>query len=467
MYYEKYLSDVPLSSGWATDSDFAGSKGCIKGRWDTPHTEGGVVLYNHNGDLVVDGGQESRHVLCVGATGTGKSRLVILPSLLYSLDAANRRSLIVYDVKGELRQMTEERAKKNKYKIVSIDFRNPMTGDNWNPFARANRLYLKGDTMARERAWKLVEDIIDCVFTDGTCTKADPFWRTQSANLFRGLCALLWETNKPITLLSILKLVETIPTDKDEDKYCELIMSVKRMPQTNIAKRALAGIISASNQTRGNILASYRGYLAFLTARDDVLNMVSGDDSVNFRQIGLTPTVVYVSLPDDTAALGALQGILVTQMMQELNECAMSNNGSLPVRTDIYLDELCNIRPAIPSLESALTIARSRGIRYVLAIQSYAQLCGVYETAAETIAANCSSWIAFNVAKDEMFRAKLSSLCGNNHLGRALVTPSQLSLLSYEQAIVIRERCAPYFTQLEDVGKVIKRLNESSHQARA
>ena len=39
-----------------------------------------------------------------------------------------------------------------------------------------------------------------------------------------------------------------------------------------------------------------------------------------------------------------------------------------------------------------------------------------------------------------------------------LITPSQLALLSYEQAIVIRERVAPYFSQLEDISKVQQRL---------
>ena len=125
--------------------------------------------------------------------------------------------------------------------------------------------------------------------------------------------------------------------------------------------------------------------------------------------------------------------MLLTQMMQDLNECAVGHGGRLPVRTEIFLDEFCNIHPAIPSMETALTISRSRGIRYVLAVQSYSQLCGVYGSAAETIAANCSTWIALNISKDETFREKLSALCGRNPLGEALITPSQLALLQYEE----------------------------------
>ncbi len=102
MYYEKYLNYLYTSSGWASDKDFENQPGCLSGCWNRPHAEGGVILSNHDRRLIVDGGDECRHVLVIGATGTGKSRLIIMPSLLYSLSAKNRRSFVVFDVKGEL-----------------------------------------------------------------------------------------------------------------------------------------------------------------------------------------------------------------------------------------------------------------------------------------------------------------------------------------------------------------------------
>lgn len=458
MYYEKFMNNIYTSSGWASDSSFSSSQGCLKGNWHTQSQDGGVVLFNHNGELVVDGGDECRHLLVIGSTGTGKSRLVILPSLVYSLHAKAQRSFVIFDVKGELEAHSANVARVNGYNILNINFRSPSNGDNWNPFFRANSLYATGSTQNREKAWKLLEDIIASVFNDGGANKVDPFWRTSSSDLFRGVCSVLWGLGKDLSLQAILRLSDSIPADKDDDDECQLFKLADRLPANSSAKRLLAGFRSGSNQTRGNVMSCYRGYLSSLVARDDVLKMISGNESVDFQQLGLKPTVLYITLPDDSTALGGLQGILLTQLMQELNECALKHEGRLPVRCEMYLDELCNIKPAIPSLETALTIARSRGIRYILAVQSYAQLCGVYGNAAETIAANCSSWIALNVAKDETFRNKLSQLCGCNAIGDPLITPSQLSLLSYEQAIVIRERCAPYFTQLEDISKVLQRL---------
>ena len=459
MYYEKYLNLLETSSGWATDEGLAASKGCVRGCWTGPHREGGVVLFNRGNELVADGGQECRHVLIIGATGTGKSRLVIMPSLLYSIQAEEKRSYVVFDVKGELEAATRPLALHRGYQIRRIDFRSPGQGDRWSPFVKINRLYRQGGR-SRAKAVKLLEDLIASIFNDGQGTRVDPFWRNISASVFRGVCHALWETDQDLTLGMVTKLIQSIPVDRDDDRDSDLFQLVNRLPRNSIAKRNLEGFRSGSNTTRGNVLACFNTYMSPLTARDDILEMMSTNESVDFQALGLTPTVLYISLPDDSTALGALQCLLLTQLMQDLNECALRNAGLLPVRTDVYLDEICNIHPAIPGLETALTIGRSRGIRYVLAIQSYSQLAGVYGPAAETISANCSTWIALNIAKDETFRAKLSQLCGKNPLGEPLITPAQLSLLQYEQGIVIRERCAPYFAQFEDLSRVIDRMPE-------
>ena len=348
-------------------------------------------------------------------------------------------------------------AKQQGYRLRKIDFRNPECGDCWNPFIKINRLYKQGGK-ARSKARKLLEDFIAAIFNDGPNARIDPFWRNISASLFRGICTVIWENGEDLTLPWILKMVNSIPGDKDEDHKSLLFRAAEQLPDDSLAHRNLDGFRNGSNITRGNVIACFNTYMSTFTSRDDIMEMMSSQSSLDFRDISLTPTVLYISLPDDTTALGGLQEILITQLMQDLNESAMNNSGILPIRTEIYLDEICNIHPAIPSLESSLTISRSRGIRYVLAIQSYSQLCGVYESAAETISANCSTWVSLNICKDESFRMKVSQLCGENLLGDPLITPSQLALLQYEEGIVIRERSVPFFAQYEDFSKVKQRM---------
>ena len=121
MYYEKFMNNIYTSSGWASDSSFASAQGCLHGKWNAQPKEGGVVLFNHDGDLIVDGGDECRHVLIIGATGTGKSRLIIMPSLVYSLRAKEQRSFVVFDVKGELKAATMNAARENNYNMLNIN----------------------------------------------------------------------------------------------------------------------------------------------------------------------------------------------------------------------------------------------------------------------------------------------------------------------------------------------------------
>lgn len=458
MYVEKFMNQIPMNSGWASDEEFAAS-GCVVGKWSCVPEEGGVVLSSQGDDVVCDGGEGCRSVLIDGGTGSGKTRRIYLPSLLRTMVAKVKRSLVVYDVKGEIEKETRDVAVAENYDIMKIDFRKPGSSDRWNPLGKANSCMAAGNS---ELAWKLAEDMMAIVFCDGENTKMDAFWRNSSASIFRACCDLLWSAGKDVTFEAVMKLVDTIPADSSRDRRCELFNLIDAMPADSLAPSAISAARNCSDTTRGNILAAFRGYVSCLTSRRDVLKMISCRDSIQFQRIGLKPTVLYVSLPDDSIATGVLQGMLLKQLEQELNECAMKHGGTLPVQTDIYIDELCNIRPALASLPSAVTICRSRGMRYVLAIQSYAQLESVYGSAAEIIAANCATWIAVYVPKDEAFREKLSALCGRNVLGDLLITPSQLADIPMGSAVVIRERCHPYYTSLQDVSEVKARLAAAS-----
>ena len=452
MYLEKFIDTPAKSTGWASMSEIGGSKGAVSGHWNEKHRFGGVVLYSNKGESVIaDGGNECRHALIIGATGTGKSRLIIIPSLLYSLTAEEKRSYVIFDVKNELRPATLDTAVKMGYRVAHIDFRNPERSSAWNPLYRINKLYRDGSTAAVEKAAKLFENLVSTIFSDGRCTTLDPFWRITSAGLFRGICSYLRHFNQDLSFQKVMQVTSNLPSDPDDDYKCKFLRDLEKLPET---RQLMNGFLSGSQKTRGNVLSAYYSYLSPITSRSDVLNMISADNSLDFHEIGRTPTVLYISMPDDSLALGALEGILLQQLVQELNDVALMSGGTLPVRTELYIDEMCNIHPPIPGMETQLTISRSRGMRYILAIQSYNQLVGLYGSAAESIASNCSTWIALNVAKDETFREKLSALAGENPLGRPLITPTQLSRLKYGEAVIIRESCAPFFTHLDDLSAV-------------
>jgi len=460
----KFLNSVPMSSGWASQKEFIDS-GALEGSWIDPPEEGGIVLYSEGDRLLMDGGNECRSTLIVGASGGGKSRLVVMNSMLQLMRARSKRSIIATDVKGELESMTRKIAEREGYEIWRINFRDLSKSNSWNPFGIANVLYRIGK---KEEAWKNIEEIIAVIFSDGAATKTDPFWRTISASIFRGIVDIIWRADKDITMTAILRLSDTIPARSELDDRCELFHLADSLPQSAIGRSSLEALRRASDNNRGSVLATYRTYLAPLASRKDVLKMISGANTLDFQKIatGDRPVVLYIGMPDDSSATGSLQGILITQIYQELTAAAMKNGGRLPRPTEMMLDEVANIQPAIALLPSALTVCRSRGIRFVLAIQSYAQLISTYGSdMANTISSNCATWIALNCAKDFAFRERLSALCGENELGQPLITSSQLALMPYGTAIVLRERSKPYYTKLEDVSLVMDRINSAPNKS--
>ena len=68
-----------------------------------------------------------------------------------------------------------------------------------------------------------------------------------------------------------------------------------------------------------------------------------------------------------------LATLFISQCYTTLLETAERHGGSLPRRTNIILEEFCNL-PALGDIVPMITAARSRNIRLHMVIQSYGQL---------------------------------------------------------------------------------------------
>ena len=73
---------------------------------------------------------EDYHTLIIGSTGAGKTRRILLPSLCNYLFAGE--SVICTDPKGEILQYTLPLLKKLNYKVITIDFKNPLKSTRYN-----------------------------------------------------------------------------------------------------------------------------------------------------------------------------------------------------------------------------------------------------------------------------------------------------------------------------------------------
>ena len=134
---------------------------------------------------------------------------------------------------------------------------------------------------------------------------------------------------------------------------------------------------------------------------------------IDITSIGERPTALFFILPDDSQALYPIATVFVKQIYSALVRLADSKrDGRLPVKVTFLLDEFANFAK-LPSVESMLTAARSRGIRFVLVCQSMDQLSQKYsDEGMEILLANCRCWI-FMSCRNLPFLKRLQSLCGD------------------------------------------------------
>lgn len=113
---------------------------------------------------------------------------------------------------------------------------------------------------------------------------------------------------------------------------------------------------------------------------------------------------------------------LCTQMYKELVEKANLNlrrgekdTAILKRNTYFVLDEFANL-PKFDNIEGMVTVARSRGIRFLFVLQSYSQLTAKYgRDIGDIIKTNCNVKI-FIGSDDSETRKEFSELCGNKKI---------------------------------------------------
>ena len=111
--YLKYINPAPASRHFLTDEEigeFAPEVDLEPGK----ASEGGVPVYTRDGKKAAILGSD-RHALVIGATGSMKTRAVLIPTL-YSL-ACHGENMIVSDPKGEIFEKTSGFLKKNGYEV--------------------------------------------------------------------------------------------------------------------------------------------------------------------------------------------------------------------------------------------------------------------------------------------------------------------------------------------------------------
>lgn len=434
-------------SKWASDKDIKTDKNIVKVRTIDDHIEAaGVALVNNGKEMWVDNGEY--HNLIIGSTGSGKTECVVKP--LVNLLSKKGESMVITDPKGEIYQYCGEYLKKQGYNIVILNFRDPEKGNSWNPLALPYMYYKQGN---QDKATELLEDVSLNILYDKSEGGDSAFWQKSAADYFSGLTmGLFMDAKEKEVNLNSINFMSTVGEERRSTKtYIQEYFNLKG--EASPAYIFASNTINAPNETKGGILSTFRQKIRLFSTKENLSEMLSYSD-FDMRDIGNKKTAVFMIIHDEKKTYHGLMTIFIKQCYETLIDCAQANGGKLTYRTNFILDEFANM-PPLKDVDSMVTAARSRAIRFSFIIQNFAQLNDVYgEEVAQVIKGNCGNLI-YLISTELKALEEISKMCGevkskekDKTASTPLVTVSDLQKLKLFQAIIIRWRKNPFKTDL-------------------
>ena len=434
-------------SRWAKDKEIKEDKGIVHIKAIDKNIEGaGIPIINNGTDLWVDDGEY--HTLIIGTTGSGKSECVVKPQV--NVLAKKGESMIVTDPKGELYKYCGSYLKEQGYNIIVLNFRDPEDGNAWNPLTAPYQNYKNGN---RDKATELLDDIATNILVDPK-NKESAFWERSAADYFCGLALGLFKDAKESEVnLNSINVMSTIGEERfAASHYINEYFNLKGADSSEYI--FASNTINAPNETKGGILSTFRQKIRIFSSREKLSEMLSYSD-FDMRSIGEQKTAVFLIIHDEKTTYHSLLTVFLKQCYETLIDVAKVHGGKLPIRTNFILDEFANM-PPLSDVDSMVSAARSRAIRFTFIIQNFSQLDDVYgKEVAQTIKGNSNNWI-YLISTEMAALEEISKMCGevkskekDKTASTPLVTITDLQKMKLFQAIIIRSRMAPFKTQLE------------------
>ncbi len=437
-------------SRWASEKEYKELLKKVKVT-DKTAEAGGIPLVNDGKYMWVDDGES--HSIIIGSTGSGKTQIVVLP-LVESL-AKNNESMIITDPKGEIYEKTSEMLKEKGYNVVLLNFRNPQEGSGWNPVYLPYEYYKNHNG---DKANELIDDLAINILYDQNAQKQDPFWEKTSADYFSGLTLALFEDAKEEEInLNSINLLATVGEERiGPSTYIKKYFETK--PPTSPAYVSASSTLIAPNETKGGILAVFKQKLRLFASRENISEMLSHSD-FDMKDIGRKKTAVFIIIQDEKKTYHPLVTIFLKQCYETLVDVAQENGGRLQYRTNFILDEFANM-PPLKDVETMVSAARSRNMRFNFIIQNFAQLNDVYgKEKGDTIKGNCNN-IIYLISSEMAALEEISKMCGEIKVksgkdgkekeeNRPLITVSDLQRMGKGEIIVLRTREYPLKVKLK------------------
>ena len=515
-------SDKKGSARWLTDKEINKYfPRCAYDEVGKYKINGFVVQTIDSGARTFANYKDGVHCLIIGTTGSGKTIRFVIPTMQFLARSALRPSIVVTDPKGELYSSQSKLYQERGYDVLTLNLREPLRRSScWNPCHIAYEEYQEGlkqkelikfhsdsldlykgklkmaeskslfheqwyefngfafanlksamteaerkEGSMKSKAQESISDLVQTIYAESARKATDPFWTKSASSLVEGLLLAMLEDSEIPNLgitaerFNLGTISSTLSLRVDQLKSYFAIRNVA----SNAKRKAQGPLGAPTGGTQESIISTAMADLASFADPD--IQYITCNNDIDFKNIGRKPTVVFLIIPDEKENRHIFASLFITQAYKQLVELASGDEGvggSCPHPVNFIIDEFANM-PVIPGMENKITVARSRGISFMLIIQALSQLRAKYgPDVAEIIRSNCNLQV-FLATNDNETAEYFSKICGEKTIkdinssvaadgkvsesyslsARALITPSELLTLQEGVSIAKLLRTQP------------------------
>ena len=461
--------------------------------------EPGVLVGTEKGCWGVD--ISDNNLLLLAPPGGGKTTQNYIPTIVYNIAVQRNTgygaSMLITDVKGQLYNTTARTAQEAGYRTLVLNFRDVLSGVWFNPLYKVNEAMeqYKAATdpmqqaisygMAERYAKVCAASLVDNMGDANSKSSASDYFDETAKGLITGLILLVSEYGVPNErhLISVFNLLLELNGQqagkggiKEQMNQKSRLAVVMEDIDNERIKRYVGAVMSADSRTSMNVFSSALGKLTkFIDAEvEQMICQHSPELSVNdFME---QPTIIYIICPDENTTRHFLAALFIRFFANDLIETAENKyRGVLPRKVLFMLDEFGNM-PVIQDVDVLFAAIRSRGVRIMIALQSYSQLYKSYSREkAEIIKDTCQMvMFTFCSPSSQQTAESLSKMLGNetvltgsvsynqgrasstsSMVGKPLVSPAEMVLIPWGTWVLMKAGHKPMRSHMLPYGQFL------------
>jgi type IV secretion system protein VirD4 len=350
--------------------------------------QGGLVI----GKVDLKNGKEKiyyigkdRHSLNIGATRAGKTRSIVLQSVVDLMLA--EENIFVVDMKKEIYDYTHKTAEELGYVPIRIDFIDPYQSDRKN-YLEPIIKQLKHHDISRaiEETWTLVSQLVGEPPQNG-----EKLWNNgEAAIMAASIMAVAYDNqNRPEyqNLTNVFYFITEMC--QDYKGALPLQFYIDSLDENHPSRILLAATKLAAFKTRSSFYVSAAMTLKLLTMPS--INAMTNRSDFDLEELNRKnkKVIIYLCLPARDETYFPLASLTLRQVTDEIDRMADECGGRVPRRWNFIEDEFGNFTK-ITNITNQTSFGTGKGIRHNFFIQSFAQLNEKYgKEIAQIIRDNC------------------------------------------------------------------------------